>query len=202
MSGHSPRASRGSASKRSSIPTVDSGDTERVAHGAVGRRAPPLHQDVVGAAVLDDVIHDEEVAGEVEAPDDLQLVGDLAARLAGERSLTVARACPLLGQRAQVLVRGLAGGQRIVGEAIADVLEREGQAHGQLAGIRDGLGEIGEEARHLQAGLEAALVVQRQETAGGVERGLLADAGQHVGQRASAGPRGEVIVTGALAAME
>ena len=41
---------------------VDRGDAERVAHRAVGRRAAPLHQDVVGAAVLDEVPDDEEVA--------------------------------------------------------------------------------------------------------------------------------------------
>ena len=56
---------------------VDRGDAERVADRAVGRRAAPLHQDVVGAAELDDVPDDEEVAGEVEAADQVQLVLDL-----------------------------------------------------------------------------------------------------------------------------
>jgi len=37
---------------------IDGGDAERVADRAVGGRAPPLDQDVVGAAVLDDVVDD------------------------------------------------------------------------------------------------------------------------------------------------
>src|SRR2546426_10204435 len=65
---------------------IDRRDAERVADCAVGRRAAPLHEDVVRAAVLDDVPHDQEVAREVEAPDDVDLVGHLAARAGGERS--------------------------------------------------------------------------------------------------------------------
>ena len=100
-------------------------------------------------------------------------------------ALAVARARALLGQlRAGARCGGLAGRQREVGEPIAEVLEREGQAHGQLAGIGDGLGESANRRAIPRAGLSAPLVVQGQEAAGRVESRLLADAGQHVGQRA------------------
>src|SRR5262249_56226093 len=49
-------------------------DPERVAHRAVGRRAAPLDQDVVSAAVLDDVPDDQEIAPAAAPADHLQLV--------------------------------------------------------------------------------------------------------------------------------
>ena len=56
---------------------VGVGDAERVADRRVRRRAPPLAEDVGSPAELDDVPHDQEVAGEAELLDDLQLVLDL-----------------------------------------------------------------------------------------------------------------------------
>src|SRR5215813_535430 len=71
---------------------------ERVADRAVGRRAAPLDQDVVSAAVLDDVPDDQEIAREVEPADQLELVRDLTARARGERALVaVARPRAALG---------------------------------------------------------------------------------------------------------
>ena len=58
---------------------VDGGDAERVADGAVGGRSAALHENVLLAAVADDVPDDEEVSGEVELFDELQFVFDLAA---------------------------------------------------------------------------------------------------------------------------
>ena len=82
---------------------VDGGDAERVADGGVGRRAAPLAQDVVVAAELDQVVDDEEVAGEVQRLDHLELVIDLRVRAL--HALRAARAVPLLraaiGQLAQ-----------------------------------------------------------------------------------------------------
>src|SRR5882724_552771 len=85
-------------------------DSERVADRAVGRRAAALDQDVVGAAVLDDVPDDQEIAREVEPADELELVRDLTARARGECALAVARAHTVLAQLAQVSERSLAGG--------------------------------------------------------------------------------------------
>src|ERR671918_2877020 len=77
---------------------IDGGDAERVAHGAVGGRAAALYQDVVRPTELHDVPHDQEVAGEVEAADDLQLVRDLPARPGGKRAIAVAPAGASLGE--------------------------------------------------------------------------------------------------------
>src|SRR5205823_949511 len=90
---------------------IDGGDAERVAHRAVGRRAPALHEDVVAAAELDDVPHDEEVTGQVETADDLQLVLDLPPRPRGQRPVAVARAGPA-GSRAADWRRATAAAPR------------------------------------------------------------------------------------------
>ena len=60
---------------------VGLGDTERVTHRAVGRAAATLAVDVLAAAELDDVDEHEEVPGEAELLDDVELVRDLRARL-------------------------------------------------------------------------------------------------------------------------
>ena len=67
---------------------VGLGDAERVTHRAVRRASPPLAVDVVDAAELDDVDEHEEVAGEAELLDHVELVRDLVHRL-----LVVAGAC-------------------------------------------------------------------------------------------------------------
>ncbi len=56
---------------------VDGGDRQRIADGAVGGRAAPLGQDALAQAELHDVPDDEEVAGEVELLDQVQLLLDL-----------------------------------------------------------------------------------------------------------------------------
>ena len=56
---------------------VGLGDAEGEAHRRVGRRPAALAEDVGATAELDDVPHDEEVAGEAELLDDRQLVVDL-----------------------------------------------------------------------------------------------------------------------------
>ena len=70
---------------------VGLGDAERVADRRVGRRPPALAVDVGLAAELDDVPHDEEVAGEPELLDDVELVVEVAHALASRLSPGVAR---------------------------------------------------------------------------------------------------------------
>ena len=53
------------------------GDPERVANRAVRRAPPALAVDVVDPAELDDVVEQEEVAGEAELLDHPELVVDL-----------------------------------------------------------------------------------------------------------------------------
>ena len=58
---------------------IDGGDAEAVAHGAVGRRAAALHEDVLLPAEIDDVPDDQEVAGEIELLDQIELARHLRA---------------------------------------------------------------------------------------------------------------------------
>ena len=60
---------------------IDGGDAEAVADGAVGGRAAALHEDVLLPAVVHDVPDDQEVAGEIELLDQIELARDLRARL-------------------------------------------------------------------------------------------------------------------------
>ena len=163
---------------------IHGGDAERVAHRAVGRRAPPLHQDVLPAAILHEVPYDEEVAGEVEAGDEIQLARDLLPRALGElRVPLIAHAPAGLGEVAQVADGRLAGRQRIVGEAIAEVLEGEGETDGELPGIGHRLRTVGEEPLHVARTTEIALAVVGEEPPRAVQRGVVADAGERVQQR-------------------
>ena len=114
---------------------IDGRDPERVAHGAVGGRAPPLHEDVVAAAVFDQVPDDQEVARQVEAADELDLALDLFSRALAERPRAVARRRACLAEGAEEADRRLARRQRVVGEAIAQVLEREAEPQRQLAAV-------------------------------------------------------------------
>ena len=68
---------------------VSPGDAQREADRRVGSRAAPLAVDVVAPAELHDVPHDEEVAGEAECPDHLELVVDLGPR--ARHALSLAR---------------------------------------------------------------------------------------------------------------
>src|SRR5207245_3789463 len=60
---------------------VGLGDAEGVADGGVGRRAPALAVEVLPAAELDEVVDEEEVAGEAQLLDEVELAGDAALGL-------------------------------------------------------------------------------------------------------------------------
>src|SRR5690242_21319562 len=59
---------------------IDRRDPEAVAHGAVGGRAAPLDQNVLLAAVINDVPDDQEVTSEIELFDQIEFALDLAPR--------------------------------------------------------------------------------------------------------------------------
>ena len=71
---------------------IDRGDAEAVADGAVGGRAASLDEDVVLPAEIDDVPDDEEIAGELELLDQIELARDLRARAVVVRPVALARA--------------------------------------------------------------------------------------------------------------
>jgi hypothetical protein len=59
---------------------VDPGEPEAPAHRRVGTRAPDLAVDVLAAGEVDEVLDHQEVAGEPEPVDDVQLVLEPATR--------------------------------------------------------------------------------------------------------------------------
>ena len=103
--------------QQAELDRVGLGDTERVADRAVGGAPPALAVDVVHPAELDDVDEHEEVAGEVELLDHVELVRDLRHRLrvlgVGRR---VAHARTAGGELAQPRHLGVAVGDVVVGE--------------------------------------------------------------------------------------
>ena len=98
---------------------IDRGDAEAVAHGAIGRRAAALHEDVLLPAEIDDVPDDQEVAGELEPLDQIELARHLRAGAIVKRAIAIARAD--LGDLAQERDLGLAVGDRVFRKAIAEV---------------------------------------------------------------------------------
>ena len=167
---------------------IDGGDAERVADRAVRRGAAALHENLLALAELDDVPDDEEVAGQVELLDHVQLFLDLRLRFARSAAGSASwrrsrRSCagttsPISPSR-----------QRIVGKAVAEVGEREVERVGELPRAVERLGEIGEERGHLVGALDVALAIDAEEPAGVVDVAPFADAGEDVVQLLVLGAR-------------
>ncbi len=161
---------------------VDRGDLQRVADRRVRRRAAPLAEDPLLAREADDVPEREEVAGEVELLDQAELVLDLPAHLLGHPR-RVAERQPLGGERAQVALRGVALGQVLLGELVAERVERVLAGLGDLERAPDRLGEVLEQQRHLPRVLQGPLGVAEERLPRRADGGLVADRGEHVLQR-------------------
>src|SRR5262249_11365400 len=100
----------------------DARDPEAVADGAGGRSAASLHEDVVLAAEIDNVPDDEEIAGELELLDEVELARDLRARAIVIRTIAFARAD--VGDLPEERRLRLAGRHRIVGKPVAEIRHR------------------------------------------------------------------------------
>ena len=103
---------------------IDGGDAERVADGAVGRRAAALHEDLLALAELRRCPRRSGSSRRGRASRSASSSFSICAcALRGQRPEAGARAVP--GDLAQKRGRRLAGRQRVVGEAVAEVGERE-----------------------------------------------------------------------------
>ena len=109
---------------------VHRGDAEAVAHRAVGRGAPPLGEDPLPPAEVHEVPDDEEVPRELQLPDEPELALDLSARLLGVRPVALAR--PRLRHPAEERELTLPRRHRVVGELVAQILERELEPRGPV----------------------------------------------------------------------
>ena len=162
---------------------VDGGNAQAVAHRRVGGRAAPLAQDLPVAAEADDLVHGQEVAAVVELLDHLQLGGKLLGD-GRRRRAGVALARPGEGEAAQPFSGGVSLRQPLGGVAVAHLAQREGAAGGDLVRGRHQLGTVGEQAVERRRRLEVVLAIGAQQCARSVQGGAVADAGDHVLQRA------------------
>ncbi len=125
---------------------IDRGDPEAVTDGAVGRRPTALHEDVLLAAVIDDVPDDQEVAGEIELLDEIELAGNLRARLVVIGPIPIARAH--FRHVAEERGRSLAWRHGIDRKSISQIRHRVLEPLGQRRRRRDRFRSIGKELRH------------------------------------------------------
>ncbi len=160
---------------------IDRGDPQAVADGAVGRRPAALHEDVVLPAEIDDVPDDEEVAGELELLDEIELARDLGARLVVVRPVAFARAD--VGDVAQERRLRFTGRHRVIRKAVAEIGHRVLQAIGELARTRDRAWLVGKQRRHIGRRLQVPLRVGRETTARRRQIGVMVNAGEDVEQR-------------------
>ena len=168
---------------------IDRGDAEAVAHHAVGGRTAALAQNRglrLLAGEAHDVVDGEEVAGVVEPGDQRQLLGEQGAHVVGDAAGEAPRGM-LPCQVIQVRLGGFAGRHRLLGVLVAQLVEREADAVGDLQRARHGLRVVGEQARHFGAGLQVPLGVGLEAIAGVGNGALLADADEHVGERPAIG---------------
>ncbi len=125
---------------------IDRGDAERVADGAVGGGAASLHENVLLAAEANEIPDDEEISGEFEFFDQGEFAFDLVAGAGFEIRCSAAIALleTFPGAFAQKRIHGLAFGNGIAGEFIAEIVEREFEAGRKFECVGDGFGHIGE----------------------------------------------------------
>ncbi len=175
---------------------VELGDPQAVRHStSSGRPAARPDTDPSILGVLDEVPHDEEVAGEPHVLDDLELVGQPLDR---RRRQLVAPALPGALPREVVEVVATVGealGQRKVGELRLAELDRHIGPLGDPEGVVARLGHLAEQVAHLGSCLEVMLLALELEAlrVGQQRAGL--DAQQCV-VRLVVGPVGVVRVVG------
>ena len=161
---------------------IDRGDTERIAGHGVGGGSAPLAENAAGAREVRDVVDGEEVACVAEIGDDGEFLFHRRAHLL-RHALRPAPCRPFPGQRREMFIRGAARRHRLVRVLVGELVEREAAGTGDLHRARDCLGEGREEAGHLSGRLEVPLGMRREQQARRFQRRVLADAGEHVGER-------------------
>ena len=133
------------------------------------------------AAEVDDVPDDQEVAGEIELLDQIELARDLRARAVVKRTIAIARAD--VGNLAEERHLRLPRRHRIVGEAIAEIGHRVSRRSASRACAATASGRSAKSSRHRLRRLQIALGVPRQPPAGACKRRLVPQAREHVEQR-------------------
>ncbi len=170
-------------------------DAQGVTDRGVGGRSPALAQDPVLPAEPGDVVHHQEIARERQVLDDRQFVVDLGVGARGALRRAVAVGGARQHQLAQPAVLGVAVGDVERRQLRGDQLQAEGALLAQFGRGGDGVGEIGEQLRHLVAGPQMR-AAQRGQPPGGLVEGLPRADGTHGHGQPAAGRLGEVRARG------
>ena len=167
---------------------VDRRDAQRITHGAVGGGAAALTENPMDPGIRRDVLDDQEVAGEVELLDDVELGCELFQDAgAGTRAVAGARADTReLVQAAHLRLAWFEGEG---GEAVVEVLEGELAALLDRPRAEDPLRAVAEAPHDLLSGVEIALAVGRQVATRRVEGLPLPQTDQRVEQPPFLRPR-------------
>ncbi len=160
---------------------VEFGDAQAVGDGAPSCR-PTTRADpnALFAGMVDEVPHDQEVAGEAHVLDHLQLVGKAIPDLTGQ-----VLAPPLAGALPREMVEvggivGKAGRNGEVGQFGFAELDRDVGAFGDPEGVVARLGQVAEQVAHFGSGLQVVLVALELEPLRVTEGGAGLDTEQGV----------------------
>ena len=173
--------------QEAALARVDVGDAQAVADRRVGRGAAALTQDVLAPRVTDDVMDGEKIRRVIELGDERQFMIERLADIV-RNALGIARGRALLGRRE--------ARAHFLGIFITQLIQREGQCRIERRCFFDRSRRIAEEARHLGGRLEIALGIDGKAASRGVDRQVLANAGEHVLQFPPVGMVIEHVVDG------
>ena len=156
------------------------GDVQAITHRGVGRRAPPLTEDVLAAGELHDVLHGEEVILVVELADEYQLTLHQGPRLF-RHALGPALGGAGVGELAQVRLRREVRRHQLFRVFIAQLVQREAAALGDEARLQQHLRRIQGLQRGNRPQVPLRVLIAAPAELG--HRGSVADGGEHVLQR-------------------
>ena len=172
---------------------IDLGDPKAIADGGIGGRAAALAEDSLRAREAHDVVHGEEVRRVIERGDELEFVRQRLPR-AHWNAAGIARFRAGFRESFERLLRRRMAFAQFFRIAMLEFVEAEGEAVEEADRLGDRIRRIGEQPRHFVRGFEMALGIGLREKARGLERGCLADAGEHVGERAPLGRMHERVI--------
>ena len=162
---------------------IDLGDAEAEAHGRVGSRATALAEDAALAGMAHHVVHGEEERLVTEFGDERELVLDLGAHaLRGPARPAPAHA--LRRQQAQVTGRAVPVRDDLPWVLVAQLPEVEAHAAGDRERLLQQRWRV--QLRERCATAQVAFAIGLEPVAGRSERGMQADRGERVLQRAPA----------------
>ena len=157
---------------------IDRRDSQRVRDDRSRRRAAAGRGDALLAGEAREVGHDEEVGGVAHRDDDAELVVEALPQGVGHAAVASFEAALALG--AQPRLDGVAVRDGEVREAQLTEGHREVRHLRDAAAVREGVGQVREEALHLGGALEVELLGLETQPVRCVEVGPGAHAEQHV----------------------